>query len=119
MGSSAKGEDWISLYASALTNASKKLSSPGQLNGFSLFDSSPYCAKSKGDSADDEEGDQGETKWDKNWKKNTDLIFKDRSSSLVTIPEVSFYFVLSLHFTILNPFRPFFLAHHPPPDSSL
>ena len=90
MVSSDKPKDWIKVCTNALTDASTRFSSPGSVNAFSLFDSSPYCAKkSDGDSQDEQDDeDDMDYKWDMNWMKNKDLIFKDRSSSLVLIPEV-------------------------------
>lgn len=86
-----KPKDWIKLCTSALTDASTRFSSPDSVNAFGLFDSSPYCAKINGDDSDSEQEDDRERdwfKWDKNFMKNKDLIFKDHSGYLETIPEV-------------------------------
>ncbi|XP_068723364.1 major yolk protein-like [Montipora capricornis] len=87
-----KPKEWITLCIRALENASKTFSSPGTItNGFTLFDSSPYCAKN--DHEDDHhKGEEKivpeETTWKvQNWMKSSHLIFKDYSSSLETIHE--------------------------------
>ena len=81
MVSEKKPEYWISNCTSALMDASKKFSSPSPVNGFHLYESTPYCTKGHVD------GD--ETKWEtENWLKCHDLIFKDHTSSLKVIPPV-------------------------------
>lgn len=84
MVSSHKPEDWVTSCINALKNASTLFSSPGSVNAFSLFESTPYCAKRMGD-----DGSEDETLRDMDRIKNKDLIFKDHSSSLETIPKVS------------------------------
>ncbi|KAL9987937.1 hypothetical protein ACROYT_G002322 [Oculina patagonica] len=89
MVSSDKPKDWVKVCTNALTDASTRFSTPGSVNAFSLFDSSAYCAKGdEGDSQDEQGEEDGEGyRWEMTWMKNKDLIFKDSSSSLVTIPE--------------------------------
>lgn len=84
MVSEGKSKDWINNCTRALEDASLKLSSSGADNRFSLFDSSPYCAKKVAEADTSEE-----TKWNvRNWMKNSHLIFKDYSNALETIAEV-------------------------------
>lgn len=85
MVSKDKPKDWIQDCTSALMDASTLFSLPDTDKAFGLFDSSLYCDKMEGDDKDGED-----YKWDKDWMKNKDLIFKDRSSSLAIIPEVIF-----------------------------
>jgi len=84
MVSKDKPKDWIQGCTNALTHASTLFSSPNTDKAFGLFDSSLYCDKME----DDDEHSE-EYKSDMSWMKNKDLIFKDCSSSLELIPEVS------------------------------
>ena len=84
MVSSDKPKDWVKVCTSALADASTRFSTPGSVNAFSMFDSTPYCAKSN----DGDSQDQQDDKVFVNWMKNKDLIFKDYTGSLVLIPEV-------------------------------
>ena len=84
MVSSHKPEDWITNCTNALKNASTLFSSSGSVNAFSLFESAPYCAKRMGD-----DGSEDDKLQDMDRIKNKDLIFKDHSGSLETIPKVS------------------------------
>ena len=84
MVSSHKPEDWITSCTNALKNASTLFSSSGSVNAFSLFESAPYCAKRMGD-----DGSEDDKLQDMDRIKNKDLIFKDHSGSLETIPKVS------------------------------
>lgn len=98
MVSERKSKDWINNCTNALEDASSKLSSSGLDNRFSLFDSSPYCAK-KVTEADTSE----DTKWNiRNWMKNSHLIFKDYSNGLETIDEVCTSFLSSLKEMVVN-----------------
>lgn len=92
MVSTDKPEDWITLCTSALKNASTRFKTTDTVNAFSLFDSSPYCAKTSGDDSQADDQDSNEYKW----MKNKDLIFKDRSSSLLSLPEVKSSCLVSL-----------------------
>ena len=84
MVSSHKPEDWITNCTNALKKASTLFSSSGSVNAFSLFESAPYCAKRMGD-----DGSEDDKLQDMDRIKNNDLIFKDHSGCLETIPKVS------------------------------
>ena len=84
MVSSHKPEDWITNCTNALKNASTLFSSSGSVNAFSLFESAPYCVKRMGD-----DGSEDDKLQDMDRIKNNDLIFKDHSGCLETIPKVS------------------------------
>ena len=84
MVSSHKPEDWITNCTNALKKASTLFSSSGSVNAFSLFESAPYCTKRMGD-----DGSEDDKLQDMDRIKNNDLIFKDHSGCLETIPKVS------------------------------
>ena len=104
MVSDKKPEYWISNCTTALKDASRKFSSPSPVNGFYLFESTPYWTKGH--------ADEHETKWEtENWLKYKDLIFKDHSSSLEIIPPVTLQGI-PVSFLFL---MPLFAPPPPPP----
>ena len=108
MVSDKKPEYWISNCTTALKDASRNFSSPSPVNGFYLFESTPYWTKGH--------ADEHETKWEtENWLKHKDLIFKDHSSSLEIIPPVTLQGI-PVSFMFL---MPLFASPTPPPTPTL
>ena len=76
--STDKPKDWVEACTNALLDASKRLSSKGTKDGFSLFDSALYCPN-----------DDASSEWGIKKMKYTDLIFKDWSGGLEKTPMVN------------------------------
>lgn len=107
MVSKEKPTHWIRNCTVALENAAMQFSSQEDRKEFSLFDSSPYCPITNGqtpltngeaDIKDEEELDEDATNM-----KNEDLIFKHHYTSLEKLPTVSssLCIMLVLHFSTL------------------